>query len=92
MEDWIVEHWYIRHVRSMKSYVPTGVHVFEVTLPSEQEKGFWSFDLGFIPNTTWQFFSAFSIQAIAIEVMRLRNTLNFKPYFFFSILRQTKQI
>ena len=64
MEDWIVEHWYIRHVRSMKSYVPTGVHVFEVTLPSEQEKGFWSFDLGFIPNTTWQFFSAFSIQAI----------------------------
>ena len=64
MEDWIVEHWYIRHVRSMKSYVPTGVHVFEVTLPSELEKGDWSFDLGFISKNTWQFFSAFSIQAI----------------------------
>ena len=55
MEDWIVEHWYIRHVRSMKSYVPTGVHVFEVTLPSEQGiNGFWY--LGVISKETRPFY------------------------------------
>ena len=68
MEDWIVEHWYIRHVRSKKSYVPTGVHFFEVTLPSEQEKGFWSFDLGFIPNTTWQFLVPFPSKPLRLKL------------------------
>ena len=56
---YITESWCIRHVRSKKSYVSTGVHVFEVTLPSEQEKN-WSFDLGFILKEIRQFLVRFS--------------------------------
>ena len=51
-----LESWRTRHFKSKKSYVSTGIHVFEVTLPSEQEEGSWRFDLGFILKETRQFF------------------------------------
>ena len=58
MDGWTEppESWGTRHFKSKKSYVSTGVHVFEVGLPSEQEKGKWCFDLGFILKETRQFF------------------------------------